>query len=106
MKLTICFRHLPLGITSAPEIFQNKMSELLRDLEGVCCFMDDVLVHGCTQEDHDRRLAEVYRVIQASGLKLNKEKCLLHQSELAFVGHWLSHRESAQTQKKSALFKI
>ena len=30
-----CFNRLPFGITSAPEIFQFKMSELLKGLEGV-----------------------------------------------------------------------
>ena len=30
-----CFNRLPFGITSAPEIFQFKMNELLKGLEGV-----------------------------------------------------------------------
>ena len=41
-----CFHCLPFRITSAPEYFQCQMSELLRDLEGVVCLMDDVLVQG------------------------------------------------------------
>ena len=43
-----CFHRLPFGITSAPEHFQQQMSEVLGDLqlEGVVCMMDDVLVRG------------------------------------------------------------
>ena len=41
-----CFNRLPFGISSAPEIFQRTMSEILKDVEGVICQMDDILVHG------------------------------------------------------------
>lgn len=41
-----CFKRLPFGITSAPEIFQRKMLETLEGLEGVEVFMDDILVHS------------------------------------------------------------
>ena len=41
-----CFNHLPFGITSAPEHFQRRMSEILSGLEGVVCLVDDVLVYG------------------------------------------------------------
>lgn len=39
-----CFERLPFGITSAPEISQRKMQELLQDHEGVVVYMDDILV--------------------------------------------------------------
>ena len=37
-----CFHRLPFGITSAPEHFQRQMSEILADLGGVVCMIDDV----------------------------------------------------------------
>ena len=48
-----CFRRLPFGIISAPEHFQRRMSEILADLEGVVGLMDDILIYGETQEQHD-----------------------------------------------------
>ena len=39
--------------------------------------MDNILVHAETEEEHERRLAEVLKVIEAAGLKLNKVKCKL-----------------------------
>uniref|UniRef100_A0A8C7X6F1 ribonuclease H n=1 Tax=Oryzias sinensis TaxID=183150 RepID=A0A8C7X6F1_9TELE len=82
-----CFKRLPFGITSAPEIFQRKMLETLEGLEGVEVFMDDILVHGATMEEHDARLERVLRRIDSAGLKLNKEKCSLRQNQLRFLGH-------------------
>ena len=43
-----CFNRLPFGITSAPEHFQRRMTEILG---GVVCLVDDVLVTGRTQAE-------------------------------------------------------
>ena len=48
--------------------------------------MDDILVHGKTQEEHDSRLQEVLRRIQCSGLTINKEKCFFSLPEVKFLG--------------------
>ena len=53
-----CFNRLPFGITSAPEIFKFKMNELLKGLEGVVVYMDDILVYGSNTKEHDERLSE------------------------------------------------
>ena len=81
------FKRLPFGITSAPEIFQRKMIETIQGLEGVEVFMDDILVHGATEAEHDSRLEKVMQRIAGAGLKLNREKCLFKQKEIRFLGH-------------------
>ena len=81
------FNRLPFGISLAPEIFQRTMEKILEGIDGVVCFMDDVVVCGDTDEQHDARLKQVLdRVIQA-GLKLNREKCEFNQKDLIFLGH-------------------
>ncbi|XP_033991872.1 uncharacterized protein K02A2.6-like [Trematomus bernacchii] len=82
-----CFKRLPFGISSAPEIFQRKMLETLQGLEGVEVFMDDILVYGTSTEQHDARLEKVLQRVESAGLKLNKDKCSLRQSQLRFLGH-------------------
>lgn len=64
-----CFKRLPFGITSAPEIFQLLMSTLLQGLEGTGVVMDDILVFGSSKEEHDRRLDAVLQTIKAPGLE-------------------------------------
>ena len=66
-----CFHRLPFGITSAPEHFQRRMQEIVGDIEGVVCLIDDILVHGCAQEEHDERLLRVLCRLQKEGLTLN-----------------------------------
>ena len=58
------FQRLPFGISSASEIFQKKMFRLLAGIEGVLCHMDDILIHGKTQEEHDIRLHQVLKRLQ------------------------------------------
>uniref|UniRef100_A0A3P9QH08 ribonuclease H n=1 Tax=Poecilia reticulata TaxID=8081 RepID=A0A3P9QH08_POERE len=85
-----CFRRLPFGITSAPEIFQRQLSTLLNDHEGVVVVMDDILIYGQTKEEHDSHLNAVLKTIKNSGLKLNKAKCHFSKSETRYFGHIIS----------------
>ena len=85
-----CFRRLPFGITSAPEHFQRRMSEILADLEGIVCLIDDILIYAETQEEHDRRLDKVLQRLQERGLTLNASKCLFSCSQLPFLGQILN----------------
>lgn len=40
-------------ISSAPELFQRRMNKILEGLHGVICLMDNVLVFGASQAEHD-----------------------------------------------------
>ena len=64
----------------APEFFQCYMSKVLKGLEGVVCLVNDVLVYGKDQKQHDERLRAVRERLQREGLTLNREKCTFSQS--------------------------
>ncbi|GBM72629.1 Transposon Ty3-G Gag-Pol polyprotein [Araneus ventricosus] len=53
------FQRLPFGIASAPEHFQRRMCQMLEGIPGTICNMDDILIWGSAQEEHDQRLTEV-----------------------------------------------
>ena len=80
------FNRLPFGITSAPEHFQRRMMELLGDLQGVVCLIDDVLVHGSTKDGHNQNLDAVLKRMQEANLTLNEEKCQFCTTEVHFLG--------------------
>ena len=81
-----CFNRLPFGITSAPEHFQRRMGDIVSGLEGVVCLVDDILVFGETQEEHDRCLTAVLARIKDAGLTLNREKCQFNRTSIKFLG--------------------
>jgi len=80
------FNRLLFGITSAPEHFQRHMNEILGDLEGAVCLIDDILIYGRTQAEHDQRLLAVLSHICKAGLTLNREKCVFNTISINFLG--------------------
>ena len=52
---------MPFGIPAAPELFQRQMTKLLERLNGVACVMDDILVYGKNQYEHDKRVEVVMK---------------------------------------------
>ena len=77
-----CFLRLPFGITSAPEIFQKRMTNLFKDQEGVAAIQDDIIVFGTSVVDHDARLQQVFATNEKSGLQLNQKKCEIRKPKI------------------------
>ena len=80
-----CYNRLCFGISSAPEHFQKRMSRILEGLEGVLCQMDDVLIWGATQREHDERLRKTLTRLQEAKVTLN-DKCDFSKSRIKFLG--------------------
>ena len=68
------FNRLPFGICSDPEYFQRKMYEIVGEIPGVVCHMDDVLIFGKDSNEHDSRVNVVLKKLQTAGVILN-DKC-------------------------------
>ena len=85
-----CFKRMPFGIKSAQEVFQKRMSQLLGDLPGVETDIDDILVWGTSQEEHNERLEAVLKRCEQINLTLNKEKCQFRVQEVTYIGHTLN----------------
>ena len=53
--------------------------------------MDDISIHGTTQEEHDERLGKVLQCLKELGTILNSEEYHFAQSsvKLTFLGHVL-----------------
>ena len=87
------WRRMPFGISSAPEVFQRKMHELIEGMTGVEVVADDFIVvgYGETFEEatrhHDRNLFEFLKRCETKNVRLNAEKLKLRQSHVLFIGH-------------------
>ncbi|GBM24969.1 Retrovirus-related Pol polyprotein from transposon 17.6 [Araneus ventricosus] len=81
------FQRLPFGISSAPEHFKRRMSQMLEGIPGTICHMDDILLWVSTQEEHDQRLTEVCKRLKNSGMTLNAKKSNFSQTSIKFLGH-------------------
>ena len=56
---TFGMNRIPFGTCSASEPFQWTMSEILADVEGTICHIDDILIHAADQATHDNIVRQV-----------------------------------------------
>ena len=50
------WKHMPFGISSALEVWQRKMHEIIEDLDGIEVIADDFLITGKDDAEHDANL--------------------------------------------------
>ena len=96
------YKRLMFGITSAPEKYQKIVSDVLQGCEGVANIADDVIVHGCGIEQHDKNLLAVLNRLRQCGLTLNGSKCQFRLPKLNFLGHDLSRNGVTPSEEKVA----
>lgn len=84
------YKRLMFGVNSAPEIFQRTMEGLLATCSNCLNYIDDVIIFGNTEEEHDKAVKEVLRVFKEHNLELNDDKCVWKTQKLKFLGHILS----------------
>ena len=70
------FTRLPFGVNSAQDVLQKEIDLTYEGLPGVAAIVDDILVYGKNQEDHDAKLEAVLRRTRERGIKLNPDKCV------------------------------
>ena len=81
-----------MGIKNSPNIFQEKIVELMSGLEDyVRAYLDDILIiTKGTYEDHLKHLNEVLTRLTKARLQVNLPKSKLAIQELEYLGYWLT----------------
>ena len=62
------------------------MNHILEGLDGVECNIDDILIYGTTQEEHDQRLKAVLRRLNDANVTLNPDKGIVNVQSVKFLG--------------------
>jgi len=84
------FCRMPFGLTGAPSTFQRMMNKIFRGLPFVTVYVDDVLVHSATAEQHRAHLQQVFQRVREAGLTLKGKKCQVAMSAVHYLGHIFS----------------
>ena len=66
------------------------------------CLMDDVLVFGKVQEEHDRQLIHAFDQTEAANVTLNPSKCEFSKVKVKFLGHVIDR----QIQTRGAICQM
>ena len=86
------FLRMPYGLCNAPATFQRLMQNCLGELNltYALIYLDDVIVHSRTPEDHISRLQAVFDRFAQHGLKLKPSKCHFFKDTITYLGHEVS----------------
>ena len=81
------FTRLPFGLASAPGIFQKFISQLLGGIEGVTCYLDDILICSPSLEKQLETVKEVLGKLAEANVQLNINKCLVNVQNVKYLGY-------------------
>ncbi len=68
-------------------MFHKRICKALRNIPGVIVYIDDILIWGRTQAEHDERLQQVLETLRNFELSINDSKCEISKTRVKFLGH-------------------
>ena len=77
------------GLTNLPATFQSIMDHIFQDFintRKVSVYIDDIVIHTKTLEEHRRITKEVLEILQANKLYIKPEKCKIEKEKIEYLG--------------------
>ncbi|XP_068237201.1 uncharacterized protein [Palaemon carinicauda] len=81
------YKVMPFGLCNAPLTFQRQMNYILKDLEGVFVYLDDIIIVGETWEDHIKKVYDVFKRLLKFNVTINLAKCEFGKTTVQYLGH-------------------
>ena len=95
---------MPFDLCNAPATFQRTMNSLLQEFHGFCeVYLDDIVVHSRTMEEHARHLALVLANLEKEIVFAKLSKCCFAAPTIEFCGFLVSAHGVATQPDKIAL---
>ena len=89
-----------MGLCNSPDIFQEKMSELMIGLEFVRAYLDYILIISKAFEDNLNHLEAVFTRLNEAGLKVNASKSHFCEAEVQYLGYVINRKAIQPSMKK------
>ena len=68
------FLQLPFGLICSQDILQKKMDQILKECQGCIGIADDIIIHGCTEAEHNICLQNPMWIAHKYDLVFNPQK--------------------------------
>jgi hypothetical protein len=93
---------LPMGLSISPDVFEEKMSNLLSGLDFARAYLDNLLILSTEKgfDKHLNKLEQVLTWLQEAGLKINAVKSFFAQTNLEYLGYNISREVFVHHRKK------
>ncbi|XP_065067489.1 uncharacterized protein LOC135693039 [Rhopilema esculentum] len=84
------FVRMPFGLRNAAQTFQRFMHQVLRGLDFVFAYIDDLLIASNSEAEHLLHLDILFSRLSDHGIVIHPTKCIFGQSHIDFLGHHVS----------------
>ena len=68
-------------------VLQSVLGELVEGFPGCFHYLDDIVIAGLTEEEHDLNLAKFLELASTAGIHFNTSKSPSNKTSLTFLGH-------------------
>ena len=99
------YKRLNFGISSASEVFQEVVRNVITGIPGSKNISDDIIIYGKSQAEHDQALEATFKRLSENGLTLNYEKCEFNKDSVVFFGVNFSKDGISPDPKKVSALK-
>ena len=89
------FLYMPFGLQCAPSVCTRLMRKLFSKISNVVNYIDDILIHTISWEDHLKTLENVFSILQEANLSVRPSKCFLGYTDVEFLGHQVGNGKLA-----------
>jgi Reverse transcriptase (RNA-dependent DNA polymerase) len=84
------YNWLLMGICQSSDIVQEEMEDLLRQLEEVDVYIDDIGVFSKNWSNHLASLSKILQLLERNNFTINPLKCEWGVKETDWLGYWLT----------------
>jgi len=84
------YKVLSMGLKGGPGSFQRMMELTTKGLDKTIVYIDDVLVHSQSYEEHHDILEKFFQRLRHFKIKLNLEKCFFGSDSVSYLGFRLT----------------
>lgn len=96
---------MPFGLKNAAQTFQRFIDTVLRGLDFVFVYIDDILIASNSESEHQQQIETVFKRLVDFGLIINQDKCVFGQKEVNYLGHRINANGCAPLAEKVAAVK-
>ncbi|GFQ81649.1 retrovirus-related Pol polyprotein from transposon opus [Trichonephila clavata] len=94
------FNVMSFGLRNAPSTFQRFIKEVLRGLDFVFPYLDDVLIASSSEEEHEKHVKLVFDRFQQYGLRINLAKSVMGADQVEYLGYLITSEGSRPLPEK------
>lgn len=81
------FNYMTFGLCNAAQTFQRHINEVLRGLDFIYVYIDDICIASSNIEEHLQHLELVFQRLRQHQLTINLDKCEFGRESIRFLGH-------------------